>query len=79
MGMPAYLGFYVTHNWSEGYMEFAPHPDSYRTPLRQGSVPTKELSLKYKSTNTKDGNYWSFGIAVLIAVGFALVWTQYWR
>lgn len=30
MGMPAYLGFYVTHNWEEGYMAFAPHEDSDR-------------------------------------------------
>ena len=79
MGMPAYLGYYVTHNWSEGYMEFSPHLDSERAPLREGFVPTKKLALTYKRTNVKDGNYWAFGIAVLIAIGFAIIWTQYWR
>ena len=40
MGMPAFLGFYVTHNWERGYMAFSPHPDSDRVPLQSGPIPT---------------------------------------
>ena len=79
MGMPAYLGFYVTHNWEDGYMAFAPHDDSDRQPLSVASKPLRELTYKLKSNNAPDGNFWAFGIALLIAIGFAIVWTQFWK
>ena len=28
MGMPAFIGYYIQHNWESGYMSFAPHADS---------------------------------------------------
>lgn len=79
MGMPAYLGFYVTHNWEEGYMAFAPHDDSDRQPLTVATTPQRVLAYKLQSNNAPDGNFWAFGIALLIAIGFAIIWTQYWK
>lgn len=79
MGMPAFLGFYVTHNWERGYMSFAPHPDSDRVPLQPGTVPKKALAVKYSRTNTENGNFWSFGIALIAAIAFSIGWSQYWK
>lgn len=38
MGMPAFLGYYVTHSWEMGQasMTFAPHQDSLKPKLEKG-------------------------------------------
>ena len=60
MGMPVYLGYYVTHNWEESYMSFAPHDDSSKPALEAGSVPKAQLAVKYESTNTENGDTIAF-------------------
>ena len=55
MGMPIYLGYYVTHNWEKSYMTFAPHADSNKPLLEAGSLPKAQLDVKYESINTKNG------------------------
>ena len=68
MGMPAYIGYYITHNWEKGYMTFAPHTNSNKPMLEAGSVPKKELRVKYESENTPNGERWAFVIALIITV-----------
>ena len=75
MGMPAYIGYYIQHNWGESsYMTFAPHTDSTNAVLEESTAfPTKELRIKYESENTKNGDVIAFWIAfslALTAVGF---------
>ena len=75
MGMPAYIGYYIQHNWGESsYMTFAPHTDSTNAVLEESTAfPTKELRIKYESENTPNGDVWAFAIAFFIAlcsVGF---------
>ena len=74
MGMPAYIGYYIQHNWEQGYMGFAPHTDSSNSPLTEAStLPTQELKVKYATQNTPNGDVWAFAISFFIclcAVGF---------
>lgn len=33
MGMPAYIGYYIQHNWDQGSMTISPHSDSINASL----------------------------------------------
>lgn len=69
MGMPAYIGYYIQHEWEKGYMTIAPHGDSSNSVLVEStSFPTKELNIKYQSTNTPNGDVWAFAISFFIAL-----------
>ena len=35
MGMPAFLGYYVTHDLNDGTMAFAPHRESHKPALKK--------------------------------------------
>ena len=35
MGMPAFLGYYVTHDLNDGTMAFAPHRESHKPALEK--------------------------------------------
>ena len=49
MGMPAYIGYYVTHKWgNQAYMTWAPHSESKNQPLLPAQMPTKELQITYE-------------------------------
>ena len=75
MGMPAYIGYYIQHNWESGYMTFAPHGDSSNSVLVEAtSYPTKELRVKYQSENTPNGDVWSFAISFFIALVSVAFW-----
>ena len=69
MGMPAFLGYYVTHSWDSnkpGYMSFAPHWDSQKPPLEPGTLPEKKLGLVYATRNVKNGDLYANIIALNI-------------
>jgi len=69
MGMPAYIGYYIQHNWESGYMTFAPHTDSSNSVLVEAtSYPVKEFRVKYQSENTPNGDVWAFAISFFIAL-----------
>ena len=57
-------------------MDFAPLTDLNRAPLSEKvqRMPTKELALKYRSKNRRYGNYISYGVALIAAIGFGIVW-----
>jgi hypothetical protein len=75
MGMPAYIGYYIQHNWESGYMTFAPHTDSSNSALVASSTfPTKELRVKYQSENTPNGDVWAFAVAFFIALVSVAFW-----
>ena len=41
LGMPAYIGYYISHDWEKGTMSFAPHGDSRNVALQFASkLPT---------------------------------------
>lgn len=68
-GMPAFLGYYVGHNWEQGTMSFAPHKDSSKSAVKAATVfPTQELRIKYESENTANGDVWAFAISFFIAL-----------
>ena len=69
MGTPAYIGYYIQHNWESGYMSFAPHSDSDNAALKAGSVPTKKLDIKYSSKNWDNGEAWAFWLTILFCAG----------
>lgn len=79
LGMPAYIGYYVTHNWDQGYMTFAPHTSSNKPALESGSVPKQALRIKYESENTPNGGVWSLAIALLLTIcGLAVFGFMLW-
>ena len=43
LGMPAYIGYYIQHNWAENKMYFAPHSDSKNEALKKATIPKQEL------------------------------------
>ncbi len=85
MGMPAFMGYYVTHGWgsdyfssfSESILSFAPLIDSTKPPIEhEEMVPAAELRLVYayefplKAYLTSAATY----LLVLSALGF---WVYY--
>ena len=68
MGMPAYIGYYVTHNYDKGYMTWSPHQDSSNVALEAGQVPTKQLKIKYQTENVKNASLWAFSISFVLAL-----------
>ena len=75
MGMPAYIGYYIQHNWESGYMTFAPHGDSSNSVLVEATAfPTKELRVKYQSENTPNGDVWAIAISFFIALVSVAFW-----
>ena len=70
MGMPAYIGYYIQHNWESGYMTFAPHSDSLNESLKAEQFrPEKKLDIKYSSKNTPNGEAWAFWLTVIFFAG----------
>lgn len=68
-GMPAFIGYYVSHDWTTGNMSWAPHTDSVKEPMQSGAPPKQELRVKYQSENTPNGDVWALTISLLIALG----------
>ena len=60
-------------------MSWSPHPDSTKVPLKQGRVPTQELSITYSSQNVKNGERWAFGIAFTFALFCLALFIYYIR
>ena len=75
LGLPAYIGYYVQHNWAKNYMTFAPHFDSANVALKAATkFPEKELPIKYESTNTRNGDTWAFVIALFLTICALGLW-----
>lgn len=78
LGMPAYIGYYVTHTWAtettQASISIAPHTDSLKPALESGKVPKQALLVTYESENTENGETWAFGIALFCALLAATFW-----
>jgi len=75
LGMPAYIGYYISHDWEKGTMSLAPHGDSSNVALQKASrLPTQELKIKYQSENTPNGDVWAFAIAAFVSFAAVGVW-----
>ena len=71
--MPAYIGYYVTHDWTTGNMSWSAHLDSAKGDITSGNPPKQEISVKYQSTNTANGDVWALVVSLLISlIGLAV-------
>ena len=77
MGMPAFIGYYVTHSWGAdqaAYMAWSPHPDSTKVPLQPGAVPTQEFRITYASEDVENGRFWAITIASIFCLLALVAW-----
>lgn len=72
MGMPAYIGYYFTHDWGKDSAELriAPHIDSNNRPLEEMkfNLEAQQFKIKYQSENTPNGDFWALATALFIAI-----------
>ena len=70
LGMPAFIDYYVTHDWEANHMSFVPHSDSNKPSLEAASetLTKQELLLTYSSKNVENGEQ----KVVLIALAFCI-------
>ena len=69
MGLPAFEGYYITHDWEEGSMSFVPHKDSDRSELkaRLGDIKN-EFKVKMESENAEDAEVTSIIVAAILSL-----------
>ena len=69
MGLPAFEGYYITHNWEESTMAFVPHKDSTRSELKARIMPIeKEFKVKMESENADDAEVTSIVVAAILSL-----------
>ena len=69
MGLPAFEGYYITHDWEEGTMSFVPHKDSIRSELKSRlGVIEKEFMVKMQSENVEDAEVISIVVASVLSL-----------
>ena len=78
MGMPAYIGYYVTHDWGKDSAELriAPHTDSQNRPLERMTfdLAAQQLKIKYAKENIPNGDFWALVISIFLALAASGYW-----
>ena len=78
MGMPAYIGYYIQHNWGAGVMKFAPHSDNGNVAFEPAtSFPTQLLLVNNISENFPNGDVIAFAIAFFLCLGLVGAYGYY--
>ena len=67
MGIPAFLGYYVTHDYESSTMSFAPHADSTKPSLEKVGAVSQTLRTSCDGENTANGGLIAFFTAFFIA------------
>lgn len=77
LGAPAFLEYYVTHDWEQGTISWYPHSASTKTDLTPIPAPTKFFTTPLETENLEKGELWTFVVAIVITLallaGFGLV------
>lgn len=73
-GTPAFIGYYVQHNWGKSNMSWAPHTDSGKAALSAGVTPQNTLRIKYDSENTPNGDVIAFAITLVLTLSGLGFW-----
>lgn len=74
IGTPGYLEYYVTHDWAEGSVTFAPHSASSKSALTATTAPKKFFSTPLETENAEKGELWTFLTAFLISAAIFAAW-----
>lgn len=76
LGVPAFLEYYVTHDWETNNITFRPHSSSTKPPLVKGGAKsaTKYFSTPLETENVENGALWTFVIAITLTVALAALW-----
>ena len=77
MGMPAYLGYYITHSWesSGSYLSIAPHKDSVKPALELATLPDKAIEVVMARENVENGEAIANMMSLLVLLLAVIIWT----
>lgn len=67
LGMPAFLGYYVTFDWEENFVSFAAHSDSLKPNPSFSTMPSQFFATTMQINNLAGGQTWAFAIAFFIS------------
>lgn len=81
MGMPGYIGYYVTHDWGKDTAELriSPHLDSKNKPLERMKfdLAAQQFRIKYEKENIPNGDFWALVISIFFALAASGFWAYY--
>ena len=78
LGLPIFQEYYVTHDYRNGTMDFAPHSASKKSAIKKAvSYETAFFSLTTATENTPNGELWAAAIAALLVIGGIAFWGYY--